>query len=26
MKSNYNMLAMAAAAAQANAMPSQHLW
>lgn len=26
MKSNYNMLAMAAAAAQAKAMPSQHLW
>jgi hypothetical protein len=26
MKSNYNMLAMAAAAAQANAMPSQQLW
>jgi len=26
MRSNYNMLAMAAAAAQANAMPSSHLW
>jgi hypothetical protein len=26
MKSNYNMLALAAAAVQANAMPSNHLW